>query len=144
MCIEEAVLRSKYNVKPTHTSSELESLAQKFADNIKLFAAYKDEIMLAGVVTYESKPTVQTQYIPSCGIGKKTGATELLLDPIITQHSSGKKYFDFGISTEKGGVHLNRGLVAYEDGFGARAFAYDAYEVKRSNWEVPLRPTSQE
>ena len=55
MSIEEVVLRSKYNVKPTHTSSEIASLAQKFPENIKLFAAYKDEMMLAGVIIYESK-----------------------------------------------------------------------------------------
>jgi hypothetical protein len=129
MSIEEAVLRSKYNAKPTHTSSEIESLAQKFPENIKLFAAYKDQIMLAGVIIYESKPVVHTQYIASSDIGKKMGATELLLDSLINQYSSGKKYFDFGISTEKGGAYLNRGLAAYKEGFGARAIAYDAYEV---------------
>jgi len=129
MSIEEAVLTSKYDVKPTHTPSEIESLAQKFPENIKLFAAYKDEIMLAGVVIYENKTVVHTQYIASSDTGKKMGATELLLDYLITQYSSGQKYFDFGISTEKGGAYLNRGLVAYKEGFGARAIAYDAYEV---------------
>jgi hypothetical protein len=129
MSIEEEVLRSKYNVKPTHTASEMKSLAQKFPDNIKLFAAYKDETMLAGVVIYESKPVVHTQYIASSNTGKKMGATELLLDSLITQYSSGKKYFDFGISTEKGGAYLNRGLAAYKEGFGARTIAYDVYQV---------------
>jgi len=129
MSIEEEVLRSKYNVKPTHTASEMKSLAQKFPDNIKLFAAYKDETMLAGVVIYESEPVVHTQYIASSNTGKKMGATELLLDSLITQYSSGKKYFDFGISTEKGGAYLNRGLAAYKEGFGARTIAYDVYQV---------------
>ena len=45
MSIVGEVLTSKYNVKPTHTSSEIASLAQKFPENIKLFAAYRDEIM---------------------------------------------------------------------------------------------------
>jgi hypothetical protein len=129
MSIEETVLQSKYNVKPTHTSSEIKSLAQKFPENIKLFAAYKDKVMLAGVIVYESKAVVHTQYIASSDIGKKMGATELLLDSLITQYSSGKKYFDFGISTEKGGAYLNRGLATYKEGFGARTITYDTYEV---------------
>lgn len=133
MSIQEAVLRTKYNVKPTHTSSEIASLAQKFPENIKLFAAYKDEIMLAGVIIYESKPVAHAQYMASSDTGKKIGAIDLLLDSLITQYSSEKKYFDFGISTEKGGADLNRGLAAYKEGFGARAIAYDAYAIDVEN-----------
>jgi hypothetical protein len=129
MSIVEEVLRSKYNVKPTHTSSEIISLAQKFPENIKLFAAYKDELMLAGVITYESRPVAHAQYIASSDTGEKIGATDLLFDSLITQYSSGKKYFDFGISTEKGGAYLNRGLAVYKERFGARAVMYDTYEV---------------
>jgi hypothetical protein len=135
MSIEEEVLRSKYNVKPTHTSSEIASLAQKFPENIKLFAAYKDEMMLGGEIIYESKPVAHAQYAASSEIGKKMAATDLLLDFVITQYSTGKKYFDFGISTEKGGAYLNRGLTAHKEGFGARAITYDTYkvDVARSN-----------
>jgi lipid II:glycine glycyltransferase (peptidoglycan interpeptide bridge formation enzyme) len=133
MSIEEEVLRSKYNVKPTHTSSEIESLAQRFPENIKLFAAYKDEIMLAGVIIYERKPVVHGQYVASSEIGNKVRAADLLWDVIITQYSTGKMYFDFGISTEKGGAYLNRGLTAHKEGFGARAITYDVYEVDVAN-----------
>jgi hypothetical protein len=129
MSIVEEVLSSKHNTKPTHTSSEMASLAQKFPENIKLFAAYKDRMMLAGTIIYESTPVAHLQYIASSDTGEKMGATDLLIDSLITQHSSGKRYFDFGISTEKGGAYLNRGLAAYKEGFGARAITYDAYEV---------------
>ncbi|MGZ4882213.1 MAG: GNAT family N-acetyltransferase, partial [Halobacteriota archaeon] len=129
MSIEEALLRGKYGVKPTHTSSEIRSLAERFPEHIKLFAAYKDELMLAGLVAYEGKSVVHAQYMASSDIGKKMGATELLLDSVITEYCGGQKYFDFGISTEKGGAYLNRGLAAYKEGFGARAVMYDTYEV---------------
>ena len=129
MSILEEVLRSRYNVTPTHTSSEIVSLAQKFPENIKLFAAYKDELMLAGVIIYESIPVAHAQYIASSDTGKKMQAQALLFDSLITQYSSGKKYLDFGISTEKGGADLNRGLAAFKERFGARAIAYDTYEV---------------
>ena len=129
MSILKEVLRSRYNVTPTHTSSEIVSLAQKFPENIKLFAAYKDELMLAGVIIYESIPVAHAQYIASSDTGKKMQAQALLFDSLITQYSSGKKYLDFGISTEKGGADLNRGLAAFKERFGARAIAYDTYEV---------------
>jgi len=129
MSIEEGMLRSKYNVKPTHTSSEIASLAQKFPENIKLFAAYKDEMMLAGVIIYDSKPVVHGQYAASSEVGLKMRAGDLLSEFLMTQYSSGKKYFDCGRSTEKGGAYLNRALAAHKEGFGARAITYDTYEV---------------
>jgi hypothetical protein len=135
MAIHEEVLRSKYNVKPTHTSSEIASLAQKFPENIKLFAVYKDNIMLAGSIIYESEPVVHGQYVASSEIGNTVRAADLLWDFIITEYSTGRRYFDFGISTEKGGAYLNNGLAAYKEGFGARAIVYDTYklDVARSN-----------
>jgi hypothetical protein len=139
MSIQEEVLRNKYNVMPTHTSSEIASLAQLFPQNIKLFAAYEDELMLAGVIIYESKPLVHGQYSASSDIGHKMGASDLLFDSLISQYSRQKKYFDFGISTEKGGAHLNRGLTWYKEGFGARAIAYDTYQVDVARSKSPLQ-----
>jgi Acetyltransferase (GNAT) domain len=129
MSIQEEVLRSKYDVQPTHTSSEIASLAQRFPEYIKLFGAYKDEMMLAGIIIYDCKPVVHGQYSASSEIGKKMGATDLLMEFLINEYSSGKKYFDCGRSTEKGGAYLNRGLAAHKEGFGARAITYDTYEV---------------
>ena len=61
------------------------------------------------------------------------GVADLVFDSIITHYSTRKKYFDFGISTEKGGSYLNRGLAAYKESFGARAIMYDTYEVDVAN-----------
>ena len=140
MSIVGGVLKSKYNVKPTHTSSEIVSLAQKFPENIKLFAAYRDEIMLAGVIIYERKPVVHGQYAASSEIGRKMRAADLLWNFLITHYSTEKKYFDFGISTEKGGAYLNSGLAAYKESFGARAVMYDTYEVDVANNRSPSDP----
>jgi hypothetical protein len=137
MSIEEEVLRSKYNVKPTHTSSEIASLAQKFPENIKLFAAYKDEMMVAGIIIYDSKSVAHEQYAASSEIGKKMRAEDLLSDFLITQYSSGKNYYDCGISTEKGGTYLNRGLAFHKQGFGARTITYDTYKVDVANSDSP-------
>jgi len=137
MSIVGEVLNSKHNAKPTHTSSEIASLAQKFPENIKLFAAYKDEIMVAGVIIYGRKPVVHGQYAASSDIGHKLRAADLLWESIITQYSARKGYFDFGISTEKGGSYLNRGLAAYKEGFGGRAIMYDTYEIDVAKCNSP-------
>ncbi len=40
-----------------------------------------------------------------------------------------KKYFDFGISTEKEGHFLNEGLIAFKESFGGSAVIHDFYEI---------------
>ena len=39
------------------------------------------------------------------------------------------RYFDFGISTEKGGAYLNTGLLSQKEGFGARGVIYETYRI---------------
>lgn len=129
MAIEEDNLRSKYGVKPTHTAEEIQLLASRFPENIKLFAAYKNEIMVAGVIVYENRNVVHTQYIASTDEGKGLFASDLILDYLINEHYREKRYFDFGISTEKEGRFLNVGLITQKEEFGARAVVYDTYEL---------------
>jgi hypothetical protein len=123
------VLSAKHGLKPVHTAAELRLLAGRFPENIKLFVAGRGEQMLAGVLVYESKNVVHAQYISSTDEGKETGAPDLLLDYLITEHHPTQRYFDFGISTERGGWHLNTGLTSNKEGFGARAILYDVYEM---------------
>ncbi len=71
----------------------------------------RGEQMLAGVLVYESKSVAHAQYISSTDEGRETGAPDLLLDYLISEQYSAKRYFDFGISTEQSGRHLNKGLM---------------------------------
>ena len=123
------VLSTRHGLKPVHTAAELRLLAGRFPENIKLFAARRGEQMLAGVLVYESKNVAHAQYISSTDEGKETGAPDLLLDYLITEQYPAKRYFDFGISTEQNGRHLNKGLIDNKEGFGARAVLYDIYEM---------------
>lgn len=129
MGIEEDLLRKKYGVKPTHTADEMQLLASRFPENIKLFTAHKDDEMVAGVIIYESKNVAHTQYIAATDEGKEVYAVDLILDFLINDYYASKKYFDFGISTENNGRYLNEGLIGHKEGFGARATVYDFYEV---------------
>ncbi len=133
MSIQEAVLRENYDTKPTHTATEIESLARGFPENIKLFAAYKEQLMAGGIIVYETSRVAHIQYVASNSLGKRIGAVESILDYLINSYYCDKQYFDFGISTEMSGAYLNCGLAAYKEGFGARTIAYDAYQVDVAN-----------
>jgi hypothetical protein len=121
-------LKEKYEVNPTHTLNEMKLLSNRFPENIKLFSAYKNNEMLAGVIVYESDTVAHTQYIASTKKGRMLSATDLTLDFLIDYYSR-KEYFDFGISTEKDGYYLNNGLIQYKESFGARATVYDHYII---------------
>ena len=55
---------------------------------------------------------------------------DCVFDGLLNETYAGKPYFDFGISTEDQGRHLNVGLIEYKESYGARAVAYDWYEVE--------------
>jgi hypothetical protein len=130
MSILTDLLHQKYDVHPTHTTEELVLLADTFPENIKLFEIHLKERMLAGVVIYESQNVAHMQYSASSEEGKALDASVMLLNVLINEYYMGKKYFDFGISTEKEGRYLNQDLMAFKEHFGARAVAYDFYEMK--------------
>ena len=56
-----------------------------------------------------------------------------MLDVLLNETYAGLDYFDFGISTEDGGQTLNVGLVENKESYGARAVAYDFYELDLRN-----------
>lgn len=129
MQIEAETLMKRYGVKPTHTTEEIELLAGRFPDYIKLFAAFKAGVMLAGVIVYENRNVVHTQYIASNDEGKELYAVDLIIDYLINEHYKSISYFDFGISTEQDGRFLNVGLVRQKEEYGARAVVFDTYEL---------------
>jgi hypothetical protein len=128
MIIEEKRLAEKYGVKPTHTVDEINLLASRFPDNIKLFTVETDEEMYGGVIIFESENVAHAQYQAATDEGLKLGGTDLIFDFLINDYYKDKKYFDFGISTEKNGLYLNEGLISYKEQFGARAIVQDFYE----------------
>lgn len=129
MAIEEQVLDAKHNLRPVHTAEEIQMLAGRFPDNIKLFSAYSNNTMLAGVLVYESDNVAHAQYMAANDEGRQKGALDLILDYLINDYYRNKNYFDFGISTEDDGRYLNSGLIENKQSFGARAIVHDFYEI---------------
>jgi hypothetical protein len=129
MSIKEADLDKKYGVKPTHTPEEIDLLASRFPENIKLFSVYVNKSMVAGVIVYEYDTVAHAQYLASTEKGKELHAADSIFGFLINDYYSGKKYFDFGIATEKEGKYLNKGLIDYKERFGGRAIVYDHYII---------------
>ena len=129
MDIEIKHLEQRHGKLPVHTTEEIAYLASMFPDNIKLFAAFKDKIMLAGVLIYESSEVAHAQYIAATDLGKNVGALDAIMDYLVNSYYLDKKYFDFGISTEEQGKYLNINLINNKESFGARSVVYDFYEM---------------
>jgi hypothetical protein len=131
--MERARLAEKYGVSPTHTAAEMQLLADRFPYHIKLFAAFQNDALLAGVLVYESARVAHAQYIASSPEGRDVAALDAVLDYLLTREYADKPFFDFGISTEDGGRHLNLGLIDNKESYGARATVYDWYELGLNN-----------
>lgn len=124
------VLLAHHGAKPVHSILEINHLRSLFPENIKLFTAVYDGKVIAGAVIYETELVAHTQYLSNSDEGREVGALDFLIDHLIKNVYKNKKYFDFGISTEDGGLNLNKGLISQKEGFGARAIVHDFYELK--------------
>ncbi len=121
-------LVERHGVHSVHNGQELRLLAERFPDIIKLFCAYKDQKMYAGVLIFDTQQCIHTQYIANSEEGRTLGALDLIFDYLINTYSKGKRFFDFGISTENNGMLLNTGLIKQKEMFGGRAVVYDFYQ----------------
>ena len=130
MSLKQEQLLKKYGKDPTHTAEEMEYLAGKFPENIKLFAVEHNGEMVDGLLIYESENVVHAQYQGATEKGMGLYASSFIYDKIINYYCRGKKYFDFGISTENNGSYLNRGLIDFKERFGSRSIVYDSYKLK--------------
>ncbi len=122
-------LTAKYNVAPTHTKEEIELLAARFPQNIRLHGAYRGEHLCAGVLVYENTNVAHVQYIAGEDDAKREGALECIFDDLLERRYATIRYFDWGISTEQAGRWLNPGLVQNKESYGARGVVYDLYEL---------------
>ena len=129
MKIVQETLSQRHGVKPVHSAQEMELLAERFPDNIKLFASYKDGRMLAGLIIYESANVAHAQYGANSNEGWDIGAQDIIEEYLIKEYYKSKKFFDFGISTEELCRVLNLGLLNRKESFGASAVMYDIYQL---------------
>ncbi|WP_303317676.1 GNAT family N-acetyltransferase [Flavivirga abyssicola] len=120
---------AKFDTKPVHTLGEINSLKESFPDNIKLFEARKDNILLAGIVVYDFGNVIHTQYMANSQDGRKIGALDFINDSLINEVYKDRDFYSFGISTENQGRVLNEGLIQQKEMMGSRGIAVDFYNI---------------
>lgn len=129
MKMVEEVISEHHGAKPVHSPQEMDLLAKRFPDNIKLFSSYKDDVMLAGCLIYETKNVAHGQYAANSTLGRTLSAQDVIVNYLINEYYAKKKYFDFGTSTLDMGHVLNEGLIAHKESFRASSIVYDFYEL---------------
>lgn len=122
-------LMQKHGVKPVHSLEEINLLQALFPKNIQSISVFSDNKIVAGGVVYLVNDVAHLQYAAVSPEGEKMYAGEFLYELFIHKLYSEFNYFDFGISTEKGGQILNESLIAYKEKFGGNTVVYDHYEM---------------
>lgn len=127
-------LARKHGVAPVHSLIEISSLMERFPENIGCYCCVLDGEVLAGVIVFSTPMADHAQYIASSEKGYEVSALDAVFDHCIAHsHQVGKRWFDFGISTEASGTHLNEGLYGFKSEFGSGGFVHEFYEIKLEN-----------
>lgn len=125
-------LERKYHKSPVHTLEEIQILKGFFPNQIRQFNVYSDRI-IGGAMVFETETTAHVQYIAGVDGYNNLGGLDLLHAHLIEDVFAGKQFFDFGISNEEEGRKLNKGLLYWKEGFGARAVVQNFYRIKTTN-----------
>ncbi|MBN1349820.1 GNAT family N-acetyltransferase [candidate division KSB1 bacterium] len=122
-------LKMRHHVTPTHTLDELLLLKRLFPTAIKLFAAYKDDVMVAGVVIFIcNSDVVLAFYISHDEQYQRFRGVNFLFHRIIRWSiENGFKFLDFGIFTVD--MDPNWGLGRFKESFGAQGIFRDSFQI---------------
>jgi hypothetical protein len=123
-------LAERHDAAPTHSLAEIELLAGRFPQQIKLFVAKQQSELCAGIVVFDCGNTVHTQYISSSNIGREVGAIDAIVAHLVRRAYKDRRWLDFGISTVNQGRDLNVGLSRQKEMYGARTTVYQQYMVE--------------
>jgi len=120
-------LGMRHNVQPTHTLRELKKLKKIFPKEIRLWGAFKNNKLIAGVCNFSANPKVVLAfYISHLEKYQNYRAVNLLFYEIMTQYQKeGFKFLDFGIFTVN--MEPNWGLARFKENFGARGIFRDTF-----------------
>lgn len=129
-------LAQKHQAKPVHSLEEIMLLKSKFPNNIRQFNVYKEGKIIAGTTVFESDFVAHSQYISADESKNTTGSLDFLHNRLITYTFRNKKYFDFGISNENQGQNINKGLLFWKEGFGARTIVQNFFEIETKNYPL--------
>lgn len=126
-------LNNRFGVQPVHSLEEMEKLASDFPENIKLFNAYENKVLKAGVVMFLTETVAHFQYSSGSDDRTDTAALDILFDYIIRSYLE-KRYVSFGSASEENGRVLNEGLAYWKESFGARTSVQNFIKIKTEKY----------
>lgn len=122
-------LKIRHGVQPTHSLEELLQLKALYPQRVRLFGAYHDHRLVAGVVNF----TVNDQVVLAFYISHKEayqhlrGVNLLFYEIIRWCQDQGFRYLDFGIFTVN--MEPNFGLGRFKENFGASGVFRDTFQI---------------
>jgi hypothetical protein len=125
----EEVLLNRHDVRPVHSLAEIQLLASRFPEEIRLYTVEQRGEVVAGTVMFCTPRVAHAQYIAAGELARDLGALDRLYGALFAVFQGDAAYFDFGISNERGTGDLNIGLITQKEEFGAGAVVYDQYRV---------------
>ncbi len=120
-------LKLRHNVNPTHTLDELLLLKKIFPTKVRLFGAFLEDKLIAGVCNFSAnKEVVLAFYISHDEEYQMYRPVNLLFYEIMKRyHEEGYRFLDFGIFTVN--MEPNWGLGKFKESFGARGIFRDTF-----------------
>ncbi len=120
-------LQLRHNVSPAHTLDELVKLKSLFPTKIRLWGAFLDSKMIAGVCNFNANNNVVLAfYISNLEQYQNYRPVNLLFYDIMHKsRDEGLKFLDFGIFTVN--MEPNWGLARFKENFGARGIFRDTF-----------------
>ncbi len=112
-------LKIRHNVQPTHTLDELKDIKQRYPDRVRLYSAFVQDRMIAGIVLFDANDRVTLAfYISHDESCQEYRAVNILFKEVIQDSiRRGFKYLDYGIFTVN--MEPNLGLARFKESFGA-------------------------
>ncbi|MEC5388202.1 GNAT family N-acetyltransferase [Uliginosibacterium sp. H3] len=123
-------LADRHEAKPVHSLEEMQLLMARFPEEIGLLSARIDGKTEAGILLFNAPNVCHAQYIACSTVGREHNALDALFEAAIQQtRTLDRRYFDFGISNENEGRHLNTGLYTFKSEFGGGGSVHRFYEL---------------
>lgn len=120
-------LKLRHGVNPAHTLPELKKLKNLFHDEIRLWGAFLENKMIAGVCNFSvNQNVVLAFYISHDEQWQEFRPVNLLFYEIMKKYKQeGFRFLDFGIFTVN--MEPNWGLGRFKENFGARGIFRDTF-----------------
>lgn len=121
-------LDRRHGAAPIHTLDELVHLRDLFPDDLHVVGTTLDGELLATVVTLRMGAATHVQYMASSERGFEVQALDNAVEFACEELMGGRGRISFGISSDRSGIELNRGLMGYKEMFGATTQAIETLE----------------